>query len=359
MPDTHYRTPSDLRWSCHGCGKCCSSGLELGPVEPDVIDELLDSDIQKRWPAASAGFHTTRTDAQGHPYHVLRQHDGRCVFLRPDDLCAVHALLGPESKPGFCREFPYLFVDDPKGTVAVIRPACGSFPKSFQRGDTVGPELSSVAHVRRAAPRSRWFPDAVTVLPGLAVSADNWLQLEEPLLQGLSMHPAPPTESIARIRSALTTATGRDVPEPSPQRYEQALGALLHVFEHMLIQVVEQGPEGEPHQMRFIESSLARVRRARAAEAPVWETTSIAYANLCLRSMLLSKGFSAWGGLPEGLGVFLLGVEVSWRAGDADVESFGEHLAEWVRLRDHRMGSTLLRRAAAATRDLFLHAGDA
>lgn len=359
MTATHYRTPADLRWSCHGCGKCCSSGLELGPVEPDVIEGLVNSDIEKRWPAASGGFHDTLTDAQGQPYHVLRQNDGRCVFLRPDDLCAVHALLGPESKPGFCREFPYLFVDDPKGTVAVIRPACGSFPKSFLDGDEVGPELDSVARVRRATPRYRWSPEAVTVLPGLAVSADNWLQLETPLLEGLAMHPAAPTVSVARIRAALTTATGREVPDPSPQRYEQALGALLHVFEHMLTQVTEQGAQGEPHQLRFIESSLDRVRRARAADATPWEPTSLAYANLCLRSMLLSKGFSAWGGLPEGLGVFLLGVEVSWRASDADVASFGEHMAEWIRLRDHQMGSSLIRRAAAATRDLFLHAGDA
>jgi Fe-S-cluster containining protein len=359
MPEPRYRIPRDLRWSCHACAKCCSSGLELGPVEPDVITQLLDSDIRQQWGPAAHGFHETRTGEDGSAYHVLRQNDGRCVFLRDDDLCAVHALLGPDAKPGFCREFPYLFVDDPKGTVAVIRPACGSFPKSFLDGDKVGPDLDAIASVRRATPRYTWSPDSVQILPGLAVSTGNWLALEDPVLDGIAQNPEPPSMSVARIREALVSVTGRSLPPASPARYEQALSAILHAFVALLTEVVEQDTGGQPHQTRFVQASLERMKLAQQRTPAPWDETSIAYLNLCLRSQLLSKGFSAWGGLPEGLGVFLVGAEVAWRAGDGTVESLGEHLAEWIRLRDHRMGSALLRRAAEATRDLFLHAGAA
>ena len=357
MQDTRYRIPRNLRWSCHACAKCCSSGLELGPVEPEVIAQLLDSGIGQQWEPAADGFHETLAREDGSAYHVLRQNDGRCVFLRDDDLCAVHALLGPDAKPGFCREFPYLFVDDPKGTVAVVRPACGSFPKSFLDGDEVGPELDRIANARRATPRYTWAPDSVQVLPGLAVSTSNWLALEDPLLAGVAQNLEAPAMSVARIREALVSVTERSLPPASTSRYEQALAAILHAFVALLTEVIAQDTGGQPHQTRFVQASLERVKLAQQRPPVLWDDTSISYLNLCLRSQILSKGFSAWGGLPEGLGVFLLGTEVAWRAGDGTVESLGEHLAEWTRLRDHRMGSALLRRASEATRDLFLHAG--
>ncbi|MEW6278237.1 MAG: hypothetical protein AB1758_06425 [Candidatus Eremiobacterota bacterium] len=46
---------------------------------------------------------------------LLARHEGHCVFLRPDNLCAVHAELGYDSKPVGCREFPFQIVNTPDG----------------------------------------------------------------------------------------------------------------------------------------------------------------------------------------------------------------------------------------------------
>ena len=131
-------------WECRGCAACCSSGFELGPVEDEVIDDLTRSDIAALWtPAGEGPWFTRRPGPDGRPLAYLTQRSGRCIFLRDDDLCAVHALLGADRKPGFCREFPYHLVEEPRGWVAVIRPTCGGLHQTHTEGPAVTTLLSA------------------------------------------------------------------------------------------------------------------------------------------------------------------------------------------------------------------------
>jgi len=352
-----YRHPQGLRWQCNGCAKCCSSGLAIGPVEPDVVQGLRDQSIEDRWPQAKTGWLDEQTAPDGEPHFYFQLRDGRCVFLRDDNLCAIHALLGAEAKPGFCREFPYHFVEDARGIAAVIRPACGSFFEGFQTDDEVGQELAGVYALPRVTPRRTWNPPQVIVLPQKAIDTDSWLRVEEALLERLQARKESPQASVAYIRDTLCAILDVSLPTPDKRQYDAALDALTRVLLHILREqqaVTTHGPED--HRQRFLEESVQRVEHARTG-ARAGSGDEHDYANLLLRSFLLSKGFSNWGGLPEGLGVFLLGLEVAQGAHRADRETFGEHLAEWTRLRDNQMIRALLLRAGAATRDLFLHSG--
>ena len=355
---TTYRHPRGLRWQCNGCAKCCSSGLAIGPVEPDIVRGLRERNIEDRWPQARAGWLDEQVAPDGSSHFFFQLRDGRCVFLREDNLCAIHALMGPEAKPGFCREFPYHFVEDAKGVSAVIRPACGSFFEGFLTDEPIGPELADVHALPRVTPHRRWAPQHVVVLPQKAIDPQTWLRVEEALLERLHDRTEPPQSSVRYVRETLCAILDVSLPEPNVAQYEGALDALTRVLMHILNEqrgTVAADP-GD-HRQRFLEQSVERIQRARTNGNHPWNEEEQAYANLLLRSFLLSKGFSNWGGLPEGLGVFLLGLEVAHRTSQDTERSFGDHLAEWIRLRDNQMIRALLLRAASATRDLFLHSG--
>ncbi len=351
-----FRQPAGLRWTCHGCARCCSSGYALGPVDAETVAGLQQAQIGSRWAPAATGWLDTQHTPAG-PRHYLQQREGRCVFLRDDDLCAIHALLGPDAKPGFCREFPYHFVEDARGTVAVVRPTCGGFHETFATGPDVGPQLDAVAALPRVVPIRRWEPESVLVLPGVAVGAESWLALEERLLPRLASDEGGPVNGVALLRTALVAITGAQAVPSNPAHYRRALEALLRTLDAVLGQVAARGG-GEAHQQRFMAASHVRVRAAlaRLDDPPDLDPEATRYTNLLLRSFLLAKEFQAWGGLPSGLGTFLLGVEVARRSGGATLDALGPELAEWTAFRDNAMVTQLLRRAAPATRDLFLHA---
>ena len=304
------RLPTGIRWSCHGCGSCCT-GHELGPVEPEVIPRLLKAGIGELWPAAGEGWYDERPDGI-----FLRQVGGACVFLRPDKLCAVHALVGGDAKPGFCREFPYHFVDDPRGTVAVIRATCAGFYKSFRDGAELDEAtVEAAALLPRVAPRTRFAPATVIALPGAEVALDSWLDMETAVIALLeSETPNDPAISVGRVRDELARRCGVELLAPRPEQYDAAVRALTFTLTRVL-EAALQAPGGQPHQVDFARDCRALMITAHEAEAPSpLDAEAHAWTDLLLRSQLLARQWSAWGGVAEGLGVWLLGIEIARRA---------------------------------------------
>jgi Fe-S-cluster containining protein len=102
------------RFTCHADGLCCSDVHVLGPVEEA---ELV--------PLRPLGHRIVGRDAsvKGWAFRVVDT--GACPFLQPDDnLCRVHATLGPQAKPLTCRSFPFYFVGTPAGVRAATSHRC-------------------------------------------------------------------------------------------------------------------------------------------------------------------------------------------------------------------------------------------
>ena len=298
-----YRHPRGLRWQCNGCAKCCSSGLAIGPVEPEIVNGLRDGGIEETWPPARSGWLEEREAADGSQHFFFQLRQGRCVFLRDDNLCAIHALMGAKAKPGFCREVPYHFVEDMKGVTAVVRPACGSFFEGFQRDDEVGPELEDVHRLPRVTPHRRWSPSQVVVLPGKAIDAASWLRVEEALLERLHAREEQPDASVAYIRETLCSILDASPPKAQSAQYQAALDALIGVLARVLH---DQGGTvqhvADDHRQRFLEQSLERLHRAHTTDAGPWESEERAYANLLLGLSSVEELRQLE--VPEGLGVF-------------------------------------------------------
>lgn len=350
------------RWTCRGCAACCSSGFELGPVEPEVIADLRATDIGALWPrAAEAPWFTTRPGPDGQPQHFLRQRDaGRCVFLRDDDLCAVHALLGAERKPGFCREFPYHLVETPGGWVGVVRPTCGGLHQSHRDGPEVTAEaLDAVLALPRVHPRRRFAPDTIEVLPGHTVDLPTWMRLTDEALATLRAAPhAGSDDALARVREVLAAGVGAELPAPRPEQARAGASAILLALVRIMERVLAQ-PGGPPDRRAFAEEAAERLPRARAAlEAPLppLAPDAAAYVHQLLQGQILAQQWQAWGSVHAGLGHFHLGILVARALADGlDPEGFDAPYRHWLRFAANAMIQHVLRSAHVALTDVFLH----
>ncbi len=349
------RTPEGARWSCRSCGDCCR-GFDFGPVEPEIIDGLIARDVAAHWaPAAASPWFERRAGPDGDAF-FLTHRDGHCVFLRDDSLCAIHGLWGAAAKPAFCQEYPLHVVEDPAGLVVVARHDCGGFHESFVDGELLALQVDEVLALPELRPRRRFAPEQVVVLPpNLAIGLSDWMVVEDALLATLGEGPRAPREAIAALRARLFGLVGRPAPTPDPSRYEAALDALLVALGATL---GAGDPDGD-YRARLVATVSAAGESARAGRPAALDADGRAYLHLVLRSTLLAKRFTAVGGVPFGLGVYLLGVELATRGhGAAPVGPglAGPRLARFERLAAHPAVVDLLRRARPVLADLFLNA---
>ncbi len=354
------KTLPGQRWACRGCASCCSSGFELGPVEPDVIADLREARIHEQWaPAAEAPWFEQRPGPQG-PSYFLRQRAGRCVFLRDDDLCAVHALLGGDRKPGFCREFPYHLVQEPRGWVAVVRPTCGGLHTSHLDGPTVtAAELDGVLALPRVHPRRRFDPAEIEVLPGHTLVLDDYLAWEDAMMEALQASPdAGSDTALAMVRDSLVQRTGATLPAVRPEQARAGASAILLALTRIMERVLQQ-PGAPADRRAFAEEAAERLPRARVAleqELPPLSPQAAAYVHQLLRGQLLAKQWQAWGTVHAGLGQFHLGVMVARALADTDdLAGFDAPYRHWLRFAANAMIQHVLRSARVALTDVFLH----
>lgn len=332
-------------------------------MEPSVVAGLEEADITRLWPPAAAAPWMRREQApDGSEQIYFTQRGGRCVFLRDDDLCTIHAQLGPAAKPGFCREFPYHLVDDPLGTVAVVRPSCGGFHRSFRDGERVGPELDAVRALPRAHPRRVFAPDTVQAVPGVRVDLDAWMRCEAAALTALEAEVVGPTVGIATLRGALYRASGHAAPAPREAQLHAAVGATLYALEAVMRRVLAADPSpADPTRAAFATEMTGRLNAVRAKVMEPWprlDADTVAYTHLLLRSHVLAKQWEAWGGVPQGLGLWLIGVTTATLDADGPVTpaAFTEAYQRWLRFRANRLITAVLRKAEPALVDAFLHA---
>lgn len=342
------RSVQGARWDCHSCGSCCRL-YDLGPVEPGIIEGLVERDVSAHWaPAAEAAWYEQKPGPDGKPAYFLTHRDGHCVFLQDDNRCAVHRLFGGDAKPGFCREFPYHVVEDPKGTVAVVRPTCAGWHASHLDGGRVEDQLSAVVSLPRAMPVRRFAPNAVAVLPDVAVSLDDWMYLEDRFL-GVLAEPGLPADVNRRLRDAMFASLKRSPPQPLPVRADEAARALLGGLTQMLAPAIKD-KSADPARVAFARRAFDLVATPRAPVTPSAETA--AYLQLILKTTILGKSFANYGGLSSALGAWLL---VGRVLPSADLAGSHEAITTWHKLMDNPATLATLRRAKPALDAVFLH----
>ncbi|NCG19170.1 MAG: hypothetical protein GWP91_09170 [Rhodobacterales bacterium] len=348
------RGPAGLRFTCQGSGACCRAGYTLGPVEDDIAAGLDAADLGSWWPAAADGWSEDRPGPDGGVVRFLRQVEGACVFLRPDQLCAVHAHLGPQAKPAFCRLFPFSAVRDPKGVAVGVRPNCQTLHN--QQGAEVTPErLQEVAELAQIAGLPRFEPSAIRVVGGRGVSLDDWLHVESLLLD---VPAAEPRALFKSYREALATAMPGGWSPAVASTYDVSWRQLAGVLHARLKPLSLQPGAGPRHErvlavVSMLDRALSRPDSPRISEEVGPQITQ------AVQSMVVLKVFAEMGSFAAGMGLFALGVEVAAHAWpDVEVPSaaFGPPFSMWHDLMVHPAVVDMLRRQSGVLEELFLNA---
>ena len=341
------RTAPGARWSCSGCGMCCRI-FQLGPVEPNIIAGLRDRGVEADWePAAAGPWFEARPGPDG-PTYFLAKREGACVFLRPDNLCGIHALYGAEAKPGFCREFPFTAVEDAAGVAVVARPECAGLHHSFQTGEPVEAQAAAAVALPRLAPIRRFAPRVVELADGLTIPGADWPAVEREALTALACarddagdRPSP-ERCVAILRDKLLIAAGAPLTSPADERARMAVHATVTAFA-MVMERLPPPPSGLSALEREFTAELGRLcelGRARLGDPAIarraFSPEARAYLHANLTGDLLSKQIFAADGALAGLGLSLVEAGVARAAtpgeGPVGLDEAGAVIPRWRRL---------------------------
>jgi hypothetical protein len=243
---------------------------------------------------------------------LARGPSGACVFQDPGGACHLHAVLGAEAKPAFCRVYPLDLIHDPAGAALVVRPTCAGHHRSALDGERLDarlPDLVALPH-----PTRTFAPAVVEVLPGTGISASDWCAVEPGLLR-VAAGADGPESAVVALREALVRATGRPLPAPDPLAAGAALDTVAAVLAGAVAPLVGASVGPLPDLPERVAGWLARLDRPPADLAP----DATAWLSVVLGTLLLGKGFEPLG-LPSALGLFLVDVALVRRAADRGSE---------------------------------------
>jgi Fe-S-cluster containining protein len=167
------------RFTCHANGLCCSDVHVLGPIEEAELVPL-------RPMGHSLGQRIAGRDAsvKGWAFRVVDT--GACPFLQDDNLCRVHATLGPQSKPATCRLFPFYLVATPTGVRVATSHRCTC--RSVGQRDPLDAARvrEEIGVADRALPIAWTAPARIALDAGRDVSFAEWTAREARLLEKLN-----------------------------------------------------------------------------------------------------------------------------------------------------------------------------
>ncbi|MSP56598.1 MAG: YkgJ family cysteine cluster protein [Myxococcales bacterium] len=354
------QTLPGARWSCHGCGACCRD-FRLGPVEPGVVEDLK---------ARGAGQLAGREDwavpepgPNGEVGWFLRHVDGHCVFLLPDNRCAVHATYGAEAKPGFCREFPFRRLRDPNGEVLVIRAECGGFHASHTNGAELAAQTEEAASLPSLWPTPEFKPAAVAVMPGVGLTLADWMALEGALLrcwEGVDPDQAEPEDTARALARSAVHAVGKTL---GPGRAELAAGAVREAMRMVTQAAMAQETDATEDWQKGLVREVAALLQTAHSPRPFAPATR-RYLHTLLGQAILGKHLLAAGGFVPMLGRFVFECALVRTAavqpgerGEAAGASISPTeasavLVPWLRFADNPMVLAMLRRTTPALMEL-------
>ena len=184
IPDRSIRTRPGARFACVCCGSSCRT-MKLGPLLADDVARLRSAD----WSGTGrdpADFFVDEDDRPIDPDSAatpfLRRVDGRCQFLRDDNLCGVHARFGALTKPLMCRMFPFIFRATPSAvTVGMRLGECASAPAA-SLGLPVVEQQADLAGMLAEHDAIGLVPPSVWAGPDRLIGWEEYEQIEARLL---------------------------------------------------------------------------------------------------------------------------------------------------------------------------------
>jgi len=125
--------PDEANYDCQMCGKCCSDFWDI-PIDDESYERLSKinwKEYDKRFERINPFIDFSQEETKQHTgnkdykYSFKMLYD-KCCFLGTKNKCLIQKYLGHESKSQVCKEFPFRFIDTPKGIYVGLSFACSS-----------------------------------------------------------------------------------------------------------------------------------------------------------------------------------------------------------------------------------------
>ncbi len=315
--------------------------------------------MEEAWKPATAGWLEERTNPAGEVAYFLKHHDGHCVFLRDDNLCAIHGLYGAEAKPSFCREYPLHIVDAGDTSTVIVRASCGGYHKTYENGRLLSEHAVDVLALPRTLARRRFEPEQIELLPGLTISLSRWSEIESSLID-IANQNLPVDIALLTMRQRVFAHAGQPLPASDANRARLAAGAVLEGLRRLMVKAVDD-VNADPFRRKFADQAqqLLTTGLQNLAQPRKLSPTGNRYMTQLLRSFLLARGWQTFGGVCEGLGLFLLQYRLvvaasAASADDIGADGAGPTMVTWTRMTENRAILGILKMARPALIDLLL-----
>lgn len=207
-----YLSLPQTRFACQASGLCCRS-YRLGPISAEEKAAITALPLREVMPDLPDGdLFVVRAENL-----YLNTTSARCVFLRPNGHCGLHAHFGEEVKPLTCRFYPIGVQPTFEGERLYNNQHCASHFVSQDTGATL---IDSARLLRpKAIGPSTLFHPIVFVREDTPVDYSHFLYLEAALRE--TVRDGAPFEQLGRGLDVIASfvATARGVPlgaDPAP-----------------------------------------------------------------------------------------------------------------------------------------------
>ncbi len=207
-----YLSLPETRFACQASGLCCRS-YRLGPVSAEEQAAIAALPLREAMPDLPEGALFVQRDDKLY----LNTVSARCVFLRPNGHCGIHAHFGEEVKPLTCKFYPIGVQPTFEGERLYNNQHCASHFVSQGRGETLV-ESARLLRPKSTGPTTLFHP-IVFVREDTPVDYSHFLYLEAALRETVSR--GAPFEQLARGLDVLDAfvAAARSLPlgaDPAP-----------------------------------------------------------------------------------------------------------------------------------------------
>lgn len=207
-----YLSLPETRFACQASGLCCRS-YRLGPVSAEEQAAVNALPLREAMPDLPEGeFFVHRDDKL-----YLTTVSARCVFLRPNGHCGIHAHFGEDAKPLTCKFYPIGVQPTFEGERLYNNQHCASHFVSQSTGSTLV-ESARLLRPKATGPTTLFHP-IVFVRDDTPVDYSHFLYLETALRETLSR--GAPFEQLGRGLAVIDSfvAAARSLPlgaDPAP-----------------------------------------------------------------------------------------------------------------------------------------------
>ena len=251
----------DLRYDCLQCGKGCVTNFQV-LVNDTAADAIRESESAQK--VKKEGYVPIEVLESGIKV-MARRPDNRCVLLREDKLCAIHAEAGIQAKPRACRQFPFHPINTPAGQYIGLSFFCSAVQRNAgRRVAEQEAEIQSVVgdFFLEEAP-AELHNLAIPLGPGITISWPEYLEVEAWVLAQLKASDL--LESLWEIAAKLglvflhhldnqTAFLSSTLAEQTAPSFELAFGPVESIV-GALISIVEC-PEGGDERGQITESYI-------------------------------------------------------------------------------------------------------